>query len=71
MEHRMPNTTDMTPRRGFIRRIAGTMALGLGALAGPARAQPLAPLDDESPLACTIQGVMQGPICLPRNPQDT
>jgi hypothetical protein len=45
MEHRMPNTTDMTPRRGFIRRIAGTMALGLGALAGPARAQPLAPLD--------------------------
>lgn len=45
MDNRMPNTTDMTPRRGFIRRIAGTMALGFGALAGPAGAQPLAPLD--------------------------
>ena len=30
MDDLAQNTTDMTPRRGFFRRVAGAMALGLG-----------------------------------------
>ena len=38
------NVTGMTPRRGFFRRIAGAMALGLAGLASdPSRAQGAAP----------------------------
>ena len=44
MDDRTPNTTDMTPRRGFIRRVASAMALGLAGLT-PANAQSLAPMD--------------------------
>src|SRR5215475_14253641 len=40
----MPNTIDMTPRRSFIRRLAGAITLGLAGLT-PARAEPLVPLD--------------------------
>lgn len=44
MDDRTPNATDMTPRRGFIRRVASAMALGLAGLS-PAHAQSLAPMD--------------------------
>jgi hypothetical protein len=44
MDDRTPNATDMTPRRGFIRRVASAMALGLAGLT-PANAQSLAPMD--------------------------
>jgi hypothetical protein len=44
MDDRTPNATDMTPRRGFIRRVASAMALGLAGLT-PANAQSPAPMD--------------------------
>lgn len=40
MDELMRNATGTTPRRGFFRRIAGAMALGLAGLApDPSRAQ--------------------------------
>jgi hypothetical protein len=44
MDDRTPNATDVTPRRGFIGRVASAMALGLAGLT-PANAQSLAPMD--------------------------
>jgi hypothetical protein len=47
MDDRTPNTTDMTPRRGFIRRVAGAMALGLtGLVPSPSHPQPAAARSD-------------------------
>jgi hypothetical protein len=47
MDNLAQNTADMTPRRGFIRRVAGAMALGLAGLApGPSRAEPAAGRSD-------------------------
>ncbi|MGZ3312219.1 MAG: hypothetical protein ACXU8R_27260, partial [Xanthobacteraceae bacterium] len=43
MDDLAQNTTDMTPRRGFFRRVAGAMALGLGGFAlDSSNAQPAA-----------------------------
>jgi hypothetical protein len=43
----MQNATDMTPRRGFIRRFASAMALGLaGLVPTPLQAQPTAAQSD-------------------------
>jgi hypothetical protein len=47
MDDRTQNTTDMTPRRGFIRRVAGAMALGLaGLVPSPSHPQPAAARSD-------------------------
>jgi hypothetical protein len=47
MDDRTQNTTDMTPRRSFIRRVAGAMALGLAGLAlSPSHPQPAAARSD-------------------------
>ena len=47
MDDRTPNTTDMTPRRGFIRCVAGAMALGLtGLVPSPSHPQPAAARSD-------------------------
>jgi polar amino acid transport system substrate-binding protein len=44
MDDRTPNATDMTPRRGFIRRVASAMALGLAG-SRPQTPSALAPMD--------------------------
>jgi hypothetical protein len=47
MDDLAQNTTDMTPRRGFFRRVAGAMALGLGGFAPDlSSAQPAAARTD-------------------------
>ena len=47
MDDRTQNTTDMTPRRGFIRRVAGAMALALAWLVpSPSHPQPAAARSD-------------------------
>ena len=47
MDDRTQNTTDMTPRRGFIRRVAGAMALALaGLVPSPSHPQPAAARSD-------------------------